>query len=139
MPGSTPIRNGKLQNSLDFNSQAITNANEAKKLTVVTNSSTGYTLQAADMFSIQNMTGGTAYLYAPALTSTVPYGSEVLFYTSGSGNVIISATGGATVVAAKDPSSPANNVNSTRGAYAVGCLIYVSNNQWLLTGNVYYD
>jgi hypothetical protein len=138
MPGSTPIRNGKLQNSLDFNNQSITGANEAKKLTVVTNSSTGYTLQAADAFSIQNMTGGTAYLYAPALGTAVPYGSEVLFYTSASGNVIVSATGGATVVAAKDPASPANNANRTRGVYAVGCLIYVSNNQWLLTGNVYY-
>lgn len=138
MPGSTPIRNGKLQNSLDFNSQAITNANEAKKLTVATNSSTGYTLQASDMFSIQNMTGGGVTLYAPALGTTVPYGSEVLFYTSTPGNVFVTATGGATIVAAKDPAYPSYDVNSTRGIYAVGCLIYVSSNKWLLTGNVYY-
>jgi hypothetical protein len=139
MPGSTPIRNGKLQTSFDFNNQSITQANEAKKLTVVNNSSTGYTLQATDAFSIQNMTGGGTTLYAPALGTTIPYGSEVLFYTSTAGNIFVTATGGATIVAAKDPASPANDVNSTRGIYAVGCLIYVSANKWLLTGNVYYD
>lgn len=139
MPSSTPIRNGKLQNSLDFNNQEISNATSAKKLAVATSgTAASYTIQTSDMFKLIPWAySGTATFYAPAATASIPYGSEVIFYNS-SGSIQVSATGAAVVLAPQDPTSPGNTANATYGSYATGCLIYTASNTWLLTGNIIY-
>jgi hypothetical protein len=140
MASSTPIRNGKLQTELDFNDQTISNATNAKKLAVATSGTAAtYTIQTSDMFKLIPWAySGTADFYAPAATASIPYGSEVIFYNS-LGGIRVSATGAATVVAAQDITSPGNTANTTSGSYATGCLIYVSSNTWLLTGNLIYS
>ena len=139
MASTTPIRSGKLQNSLDFNNQEISNASNARKLTVATSgTAASYTIQSTDVFKLIPWAySGTATFTAPASGTAVPVGSEVIFYNS-SGSIKITAGGGATVRACKDITTPANDVNATSGPYATGCLIYIASNTWLLTGNVVY-
>ncbi len=139
MPSSTPLRNAKLQNGLDFNNQEISNATNAKKLAVTTSgTAANYTIQTSDMFKLISWNySGTATFFAPAATASIPYGSELIFYNT-SGSIKVSATGGAVVVAAQDPTSAGNTANATYGQYATGCLLYTGSNSWLLTGNIIY-
>lgn len=127
MPGKLPILNGILQNTLDCNNQAVSNASATKALTLATSASATYTVSTSDAFKLLSLTNGsTATLLIPS-GLTMPAGSELIFYGTSRG-VIASATGSATVrtYASHD---------RTAGAYAVGCIVYLGSDEWLFTGN----
>lgn len=128
MPGKKPLRDAILQNTLDFNNQGITGGMHARKLSVVSSSSSTYVMTDADIFRVVNSTyaGATNFVISSGLTG--PIGGEVIFYNS--------AAAGSVVVSASGSTIQAYGSTATAGRYAVGAAICVAADTWLITGNM---
>ena len=123
MPGTTPIRNGKLQSALDFNDKEALNKTAAFSSTYQNAGGASHTLTAADAYNLIRFTGDRV-LTIPANLDITP-GAETLCFST-SGTVTIGITGGATVHHNGDGLVTAD-------PYVVCSLLYLGDDEWLLT------
>lgn len=127
MPGATPIRNGRVQNTLDLNNQTLTNAGAARALSLQNIGASNHTLAEADGNSLLLFSGNRTL--SVTTTPDPEPGTEVRFLSS-SGRVTVDEGAGVTIL------KPPSGGLQTRNAYSVGILTYLGSSNWVLSGNL---